>query len=352
MPRRNSFRPLTVEALGDRRVCSANILVGMYDANLTASIQPPPGQTTRYEQAVVDGSDFDDTVQVLAFDRAGGTMTLRLQERSGGALLSDQTITLHSSRFDPLRPLVVYAKKGNDQVINPTSAGMVVDGGDGNDYLSGGSGSDLLRGGPGDDTLMGRVGVDFLYGDAGRDYLRGGSATDHLFGGDGDDILYGESGNDILHGDAGNDLMFGDVEDATTGGNDSLFGGTGKDTLTGSGGADQLNGEDDNDLLNGGAGADALSGGGGDDLLNGDAGNDSLRGDDGADSLYGGDGNDYLNGGENDPDLRCDYLVGGRGADTFVRHHFVHLLGLIDDADVFADFSSAQGDTQDDEWHW
>jgi hypothetical protein len=38
MTRRNSFRPLAVESLGDRRVCSANI--GMFDANLTAVVQP------------------------------------------------------------------------------------------------------------------------------------------------------------------------------------------------------------------------------------------------------------------------------------------------------------------------
>ena len=49
------------------------------------------------------------------------------------------------------------------------------------------------------------------------------------------------------------------------------------------------------------------------------------------------------------PDLSGDCLEGDLGADTFVHHH--HVFGN-DDADVFADFNSHQGDKEDDQWHW
>ena len=51
----------------------------MFDANLTASVQPVTNETTPSDQVVVDGSDYDDTVHVLAFNPAAGTITIQLK---------------------------------------------------------------------------------------------------------------------------------------------------------------------------------------------------------------------------------------------------------------------------------
>jgi len=69
-------------------------------------------------------------------------------------------------------------------------------------------------------------------------------------------------------------------------------------------------------VLDGGAGNDVLLGGAGNDVLLGGDGDDWLDGGGGSDLLVGGSGNDHLDGG-NDRDR--DLLIGGQGADTFVR---------------------------------
>jgi hypothetical protein len=89
------------------------------------------------------------------------------------------------------------------------------------------------------------------------------------------------------------------------------------------------NGGAGNDYLKGGSGADRLYGDAGNDVLYGEAGDDYLNGGLGADKLYGGAGNDFLDGGHRSGIVLCalgysgdgspDVLVGGTGADTFVR---------------------------------
>jgi hypothetical protein len=101
----------------------------------------------------------------------------------------------------------------------------------------------------------------------------------------------------------------------------------------------------------GGLGKDTLYGGAGDDQLYGDEGDDTLVGRGGNDKLYGGDGLDHLYG-ENDSvcptvgtpggdfldggnDQCVDVLMGGLGADTFVKNA----------NDQYPDFNAAEGDT-------
>lgn len=325
---------LACESLEERRVYTIDPNVIFFDFNLTATVehtvQEPGYSGQKFDQVTVNGSDFDDTVTVLAFNKAAGTMKVQLQSRNGGTLISDQTLTLTAFHMFSQHQIAIFGKGGNDTVINLTSAGMYADGGNGLDYLSGGSNADALIGGADADTIMGRQGFDYLEGDGGADYIRGGDGGDFINGNDGDDILYGEGGNDFVYGGADNDQMFGDAEDALQGGNDVMDGGAGNDVMWGSGGNDNMTGGDGNDWMDGGSGRDAMYG--------------NL----GSDSLYGGRGSDYLDGGTDDPEFSGDLLEGGRGADTFVHHH--HVFGN-DDADVFSDFDAAHGDREDDKWH-
>jgi Ca2+-binding RTX toxin-like protein len=106
----------------------------------------------------------------------------------------------------------------------------------------------------------------------------------------------------------------------------SLYGGAGNDTLTANHrGNTVLFGDQGDDTLTGGAGMDALFGGAGDDALNGRGNRDSLNGGSGKDSLDGGS------------DSVTDLLIGGFGADTFIRHP-----GQKNDLNF--DFWAAQGD--------
>jgi len=77
---------------------------------------------------------------------------------------------------------------------------IVINGGNGNDFLtngagdipsqiSGGPGDDVLCGGMGDDMLLGGTGDDRLFGQAGNDWFDGGMGNDSFVGGDGGDTL-------------------------------------------------------------------------------------------------------------------------------------------------------------------
>lgn len=386
MSRHARPRRLAVEPLEDRRVCAlagaAAIDPGIgtgalnapeFDAVLSASLQPI-GNGQQY--VVVDGSDNDDVVRILGYSRTYGYVTVQMQMFANGVKLSDQTVTLHSSHLYPYLPVAVAGKGGRDEIRNESAAVANIDGGDGDDRLYSGSAGGAVFGGAGNDTIIGRGANDLMYGGDGNDYVRAGAGNDSVYGGEGNDLLYGELGNDFLSGDGGDDwlrgmegadvLNGGNGNDSLSGdsggltsGNDLLYGGLGNDVLNGDGGNDALYGDqgsttdyDGNDILSGGDGRDTLSGNGGNDWLSGDDGNDRLYGNEGVDSLYGGAGNDRLDGGYHDPDFFCDFLQGGTGADTFVRHRFVHNFGLIDDADIFNDFNSSQGDSVDSDWHW
>ena len=86
---------------------------------------------------------------------------------------------------------------------------IVLNGGDGDDYLKGGRGDDHLTAGSGNDILEGRGGSDILMGGKGKDQLTGGGGNDFLIGGNGADTLIGGKGDDELYGDGGRDTLTG-----------------------------------------------------------------------------------------------------------------------------------------------
>jgi Ca2+-binding RTX toxin-like protein len=353
-----------------------------FDTTLTVGIVTDHRVNPATSYLIVDGSDYDDHIQVVDY-RPGQSLTFQLEKWSNGVQLSSNTTTVNVGglHLQLNNPFQIAGHGGNDQIFNLTSAKFNIDGGAGNDFIKTGPGGEIISGGDGNDTIIGGSGNDFLDGGAGDDYVRGGDGDDVIQDTQGKNLLYGDGGNDLiqppnysLQGNPDGDTIYGGD------GNDTIYGGPGKDTIYGEGGNDYIEGGGGNDFINGGdgndvihgdnnvftrgtdgndtiyggTGDDQIHGGGGDDTLSGDDGNDRLFGEAGQDYLDGGNGNDYLDGGFiayggglntfNVPDV----LTGGAGADTFVRHKSIL---ASDDIDIIADFNSAQVDKTNDVWH-
>ncbi|MCL1077780.1 hypothetical protein D5R81_06620 [Parashewanella spongiae] len=93
-------------------------------------------------------------------------------------------------------------------IVDASSSGRELDGGNKDDFIDGGQGADTIRGHKGDDILRGGSGQDSIFGGEGDDDLSGGSGADSLFGGPGNDTLRGTPGTDrIIDGGEGDDTF-------------------------------------------------------------------------------------------------------------------------------------------------
>ena len=103
---------------------------------------------------------------------------------------------------------------GSDFIHNSNSTGVAASaiGEAGDDYIQGGTNNDvLLEGGEGSDWIEGNGGLDFINGDSGPN----AALVDMLNGGD--DVIDGGAGNDILNTDGGDDVAnLGDGVDLVT----------------------------------------------------------------------------------------------------------------------------------------
>jgi Ca2+-binding RTX toxin-like protein len=153
----------------------------------------------------------------------------------------------------------VWAREGDDYIINRGSAFVELDGGDGNDTIMGGRGLDWVFGGRGDDVLSGRGGdsdlLDYSLADtgvrvdlrlttaqdtggagvdtvSGFENLRGSFNADVLIGDDGDNYLDGYGHRDTLIGGGGDDTLMGAHISWPPGGDETtLIGGAGHDVM-------------------------------------------------------------------------------------------------------------------------
>jgi Ca2+-binding RTX toxin-like protein len=196
------------------------------------------------------------------------------------------------------------------------------------------------------DLVLGFAGKDFLVAGGGADIVYGGAGDDRILGEAGNDMLYGEDGDDDLYGGDGNDLLEGDE------GDDSLFGGLGKD------------------LIEAGADDDTVFGGGGDDIFKGglNDGNDTYYGgdiseDDGIDTLnlsfltsgavvdlgtgVGGLGSAVSSQSGTDTLWGVENVVTGGGADRITMSNAVNIVdgGAGNDVFVFGSSTAAHNDT-------
>ena len=332
---------------------------------------------------------------VVSADAAGN-----LQVTNNGAAVKIVS-TLGTATKTSLTSVYVDAKGGDDTIFLDRSLNVldangklvaapsgVLSGGSGNDRISAGTGGFL--GGVVGNPIVGNLVMD---GGAGDDFLDSGFGNDFLLGGDGNDTMRWGPGTlvDAFDGGAGNDTALvvgngnnqGDAfrldADPTTGGalfqrtnlvpfkigltnienvvmqtqsgDDSItvtaLAGTGvkRVTMDGGDGNDTLDGSAADVPLTilGGAGNDTLLGGSKNDALSGGDGNDFLSGGKGLDVLDGGASNDTLDDGVKDG--QQDVLIGGTGADTFVRRQTNKATSptpMFDE--IVLDFSAADGD--------
>jgi Ca2+-binding RTX toxin-like protein len=345
-----------------------------------------------------------DTLTVVGDDNANNIVVAadaggNLKVTNNGAAVKINT-TFGSPTNVNLKTVNVSAKGGNDMILIDKSINVLDANGklaaSANGTLNGGGGDDritVMSGGFVGGTPGSQIVGNFtMYGGSGNDFLDSGFGNDIMFGGDGNDTLRWLPGTliDTFDGGAGNDTAIivgndtpinGSNADAfrldfdpttggalfqrtnlvpfsigitttenvvmqTQGGDDSIVvtnlagsgikrvvldGGAGNDTLDAS--ATNVRAE-----IYGRAGNDILLGGSASDFLSGGDGNDSLRGGRGADVLSGDAGNDRLDDGSADGAL--DFLIGGTGADTFVRRRSVFGFN-----ESVLDFNAAQGDT-------
>ena len=197
-----------------------------YSGQLTA-LAEVDGDTLR-----VRGMPGDDNIQIYARD-GQDSFELRSENQILGTYSTAQ-----------ISAVVIDSGSGNDLIKNNNRSiiRMLVDGGDGDDYIYGGRGNDLLLGGNGVDHIWGHDGEDELSGGAGDDWIYGGDDDDELNGDAGNDYLRGQSDDDTLRGGDGNDDLFGGTS------NDLLFGDAGADDLWGDSGADQFFVDDQDDV--------------------------------------------------------------------------------------------------------
>jgi len=205
----------------------------------------------------------------------------------------------------PLPGLQVYGGDGDDVLrlwrapAGTGSAGALVYGEAGDDFVDGSSGDDRIDGGAGTDTVFGADGADGIEGGAGPDWLEGGAGHDRVYGGADDDHLLGEAGIDHLAGGAGDDVLYGDAAGPGLAWAGTAFAvalpsplaageyGVLTEAPAGAAAGDILLGEDGDDRIFGGAGDDVIDGGAGADHLEGEAGDDVLFGREGDDVLWG-----------------------------------------------------------------
>ena len=236
-------------------------------------------------------------------------------ENKPNIIVADSTASDLNLEIDPTLTYSVTGGGGNDtlRVLPGSTAGAILNGGDGDDTLVGGDGFDILNGAEGRDVIKGGGGDDTITVDQ-DDFLFA------LDGGDGFDIVTIDE-RDRFHlklSDRNNiESIIGNRggDDITYEGSNSVLisGGTGNDTLTGGDGDDQIEGGENDDDLFGGDGNDLILGSIGDDQLHGEDDDDQLYGQAGDDLLEGGNGNDFLDG-----SIGNDLLIGGKGDNTYV----------------------------------
>jgi serralysin len=256
---------------------------------------------------VYSGTSADNNVHVTL---VGGSFTVDdvvpIQAGTGCAQVAGDATTV--TCVAPKKRITVFARSGDDIVVNKTSAGAEMNaiGSYGDDQLFGANGvRDTLDGGSGNDTLHGLGGDDDLRGSHDNDRLYGGSSSDKLDGGAGFDSLDGGDGGDLLDGglDTVKDVIDGGLEDTPSWtGDDRVSYASRSNPVTVDLAHPNLpqgeEGERDAILrveaVSGGAGNDTLSGNAAGNSLDGNGGNDIISGEAGKDSLSGGDGDDAL----------------------------------------------------------
>ncbi len=258
------------------------------------------------------GTTINDDAYITYTFATAGTYYIRVGRYTGATGSVAQPLVAGQSY--QLNVSLQNAAVVTSTVTATNTSSVVMDGGEGNDFLQGTIGNDILNGGTGNDTASFAtafsggsttgVTIDLTIQGTAQNTVAAG--TDTLTG---IENLIGSQYNDTLTGDANANVIEGGL------GNDTLSAGAGDDTASYAGSAAgvtvslALQGAAQNTAT---AGTDTLTGF---ENLLGSAFNDTLSGDATANIVSGGAGDDTLATGGNAGGT-VDLLDGGTGSDT------------------------------------
>ncbi|KIQ97459.1 M91 family zinc metallopeptidase [Lysobacter sp. A03] len=200
----------------------------------------------------------------LVLTTGAGDDRVNVGQRDDGTL--DVTVNgeQYEMRLGESQELTIRAGAGDDVIcVAPNvKVNIVVDGGDGNDFIQTGSGDDRIDGGAGEDTIITTGGRNDIFGNSGNDTIHGGGSVDVIHGGDGDDTIHGGAGDNFIEGGAGNDVIHGgngnniisggrgdDMIRSGTG-NDVIYTGSGRNQVETAGGNNVIHAQSVGDLIN------------------------------------------------------------------------------------------------------
>jgi Ca2+-binding RTX toxin-like protein len=148
------------------------------------------------------GEGGDDTITVGAF------LPSTVQGGDGNDRITIRSETQGGQTFAPV--VVVFGGEGNDFLDsqNPTAETLSGGGGDDTIFSLLSTAGDLLDGGDGNDRMLVRGGSSTLLGGAGNDSLDGGDGADTINGGAGFDTMAGGFGADLFIEDIGDSVEF------------------------------------------------------------------------------------------------------------------------------------------------
>jgi Ca2+-binding RTX toxin-like protein len=329
---------------------SENLVNVYWGGELVATIDPPQGETSNYQFALIggagDGSDRLEFEGVGPDDNVGASIdSVRIFSSDFTASDDDKNDYIDGGAGDDTLfgeggddtiiggdgSDIVFGGDGNDDIdtsstnafplpdlgfpTNPLFPAVAadsdpfddrdfVDGGDGNDTISTGDDEDTILGGDGDDIIDAGIDADTIYGGDGKDTIIGGEGSDYIEGGDGDDTIYGGLGpsfpDAINITDDGSDGSPVGPDPVTNNGMDVIYGGEGNDTIFGADDDDIIYGGTGNDTIDAGIDDDYVEGGAGNDIITGGQGNDTLLGQAGSDTFTDATGGDTVDGGTDD----------------------------------------------------
>jgi Ca2+-binding RTX toxin-like protein len=144
--------------------------------------------------AAPGGTSGDGAIDAVTFNGAARSEVLSLASRGDDVVVRGLAHQARVANLDATDSITVNGGAGHDLIeatsVAPGIAGLVLDGGAGNDKLFAGRGAATLIGGAGNDLLVGGAGDDVLQAGTGRDVLIGNGGDD-LFSGEGDFTVIG-----------------------------------------------------------------------------------------------------------------------------------------------------------------
>lgn len=173
------------------------------------------------DRLVIETSNYADTVHVIRAKHGGidiiiNGKTYHADNQSGGGKLPEIHIKTNGGNdhvwvdADVTTRMLIETGDGADYIQAGAGYTRVLAGA-GNDTVRLGSGIGYAQGDDGDDTLIGGSGMCALYGNNGRDKMYAGyfanTKRTYMDGGRGSDEMYAKSGKTIMHGGIDNDLM-------------------------------------------------------------------------------------------------------------------------------------------------